>query len=95
MLCEQPPPNAPQPLQCPYQVGRSCSARDRRPLGCRVYFCDALDPDGQQAVYERFHRAVVELHRRFSLEYRYVELTTALQTAGQVGANSPADGLHR
>jgi len=25
---------------CPYQVGKLCTARENRPLGCRVYFCD-------------------------------------------------------
>src|SRR2546423_8063278 len=26
---------------CPYQVEGLCTAREARPLGCRVYFCDA------------------------------------------------------
>lgn len=25
---------------CPFQVGGLCTARDARPLGCRIYFCD-------------------------------------------------------
>src|SRR5262249_19167071 len=25
---------------CPYQVNGLCTARDARPLGCRIYFCD-------------------------------------------------------
>jgi hypothetical protein len=25
---------------CPYQVNGLCSAREHRPLGCRIYFCD-------------------------------------------------------
>ena len=25
---------------CPFQVGNLCTARDERPLGCRIYFCD-------------------------------------------------------
>jgi hypothetical protein len=38
--------NAPQFAQpvprdgCPFQVGGLCTARDTRPLGCRIYFCD-------------------------------------------------------
>lgn len=38
--------NAPQwdrPIDdsfCPYQVKNLCMAREQRPLGCRVYFCD-------------------------------------------------------
>lgn len=26
--------------KCPYQSGGRCNARERRPLGCRVFFCD-------------------------------------------------------
>ena len=26
---------------CPFQVGGLCTARESRPLGCRIYFCDA------------------------------------------------------
>ncbi len=25
---------------CPFQIGGLCTARERRPFGCRVYFCD-------------------------------------------------------
>jgi Fe-S-cluster containining protein len=80
LLAEQPPPGAPEPMRCPYQVAGTCTARDRRPLGCRVYFCRGLPPVDQQAFYERFHHALVELHRRHGLEYCYEELTTALHT---------------
>src|SRR5687767_4148795 len=26
--------------ECPYQINQLCTARERRPLGCRTYFCD-------------------------------------------------------
>src|SRR4051812_16851917 len=25
---------------CPFQINGLCTARERRPLGCRVYYCD-------------------------------------------------------
>src|SRR5206468_1322643 len=28
------------PEGCPYQVNNLCTAREARPLGCRIYFCD-------------------------------------------------------
>ena len=28
------------PDGCPFQVNGLCTARDARPLGCRIYFCD-------------------------------------------------------
>lgn len=43
LLADAPPPARPldDGLTCPWQdhAGR-CTARDARPLGCRVYFCD-------------------------------------------------------
>src|SRR5262245_21877628 len=32
---------------CPFQTDGLCTARDERPLGCRVYFCD---PKFQQSM---------------------------------------------
>src|SRR4029077_10178830 len=37
---------------CPYQVDGLCAAREARPLGCRVYFCDENAQGWQQGVYE-------------------------------------------
>lgn len=33
-------PESKTDAECPYQIDRLCTARDRRPLGCRTYFCD-------------------------------------------------------
>jgi hypothetical protein len=34
---------------CPFQVDNLCTARDERPLGCRIYFCDpAYEETGNQ-----------------------------------------------
>jgi hypothetical protein len=41
-------PGFPQPVSrdgCPFQVNGLCTARESRPLGCRIYFCDpAYEP---------------------------------------------------
>ena len=42
ILLESAPPFA-RPVSrdgCPFQVGGLCTAREARPLGCRIYFCD-------------------------------------------------------
>lgn len=65
-------------LRCPYQVGPRCTARQARPLGCRAFFCSPDLTAESQAVYERAHRQIGELHQRFGVAYRYVELTAAL-----------------
>src|SRR5205085_9181487 len=46
------PPYDPQsvtPDFCPFQKGNLCTARELRPLGCRVYYCD---PNYQQTANE-------------------------------------------
>ncbi|MCD4825221.1 MAG: YkgJ family cysteine cluster protein [Phycisphaerae bacterium] len=68
----------PAELRCPYQAGANCTAREFRPLGCRMFFCDANLTDTHEAIYEKFHGEIRLLHHRFDIEYFYVELTAAL-----------------
>lgn len=37
---------------CPFQVNNLCTARDERPLGCRIYYCDPAFQDAQQDLTE-------------------------------------------
>ena len=37
---------------CPFQVNNLCTARDARPLGCRIYFCDPAYQDTGTAITE-------------------------------------------
>ncbi|MFW6133483.1 MAG: YkgJ family cysteine cluster protein [Planctomycetota bacterium] len=72
-------PSAPAaPRRCPYQREALCTARDRRPLGCRAHFCEASARSAGQAGYERFHGAIRRLHERYRVAYHYVELTDGL-----------------
>ena len=70
-------PVSPQPLRCPYQDADRCSARDRRPLGCRVFFCDEDLQAWSRDSYERFHRQIRRLHDEAHLPYAYIEMTAA------------------
>ncbi len=63
---------------CPWQVNGLCTAREARPLGCRIYFCDPAHQDWQPEIYEKFHREILQLHARFALPYRYMEWRKAL-----------------
>jgi Fe-S-cluster containining protein len=80
LLTERPPPNrrGPGEGRCPYQVAERCTARRRRPLGCRVFFCDPRFAGPARDLYEHYHGAIQRLHGEFRLAYRYVELTAAL-----------------
>ena len=65
---------------CPYWLERKCTAREGRPLGCRVYFCDKdYQRDHSQAIYEKYHREIRELANEFEIEYRYVPLVRMLE----------------
>jgi len=93
MVTEQAPPHpeACLALRCPYQEGALCTARDRRPLGCRTFFCErawkgapgtvgAAAPPREWSgeLYERLHAKIRDLHRRRGLPYAYAELTASL-----------------
>jgi Fe-S-cluster containining protein len=45
---------------CPFQVRGLCTARDARPLGCRIYFCD---PGYQERMAEITETALAALKR--------------------------------
>jgi Fe-S-cluster containining protein len=68
-----------KPEGCPYQIDGLCTARDARPLGCRIYFCDENAQSWQNEVYEKYHAQLRELHERFHLPYRYLEWRAALR----------------
>ncbi len=73
-------PGAPEllgELRCPYQVNERCTARLRRPLGCRTYFCQA-DEDFSAGLYEEFHAELGALHERHDTRYEYMELSSAV-----------------
>lgn len=69
----------PTPQGCPFQVGGLCTAREARPLGCRVYFCDQNAQSWQNSLYEKYHARLRALHERFGLPYRYLEWRAALR----------------
>src|SRR3954469_17513729 len=61
------------PRGCPYQVEGLCTAREARPLGCRLYFCDENAQSWQNEVYEKYHGKLRAVHEQFGLPYRYLE----------------------
>jgi Fe-S-cluster containining protein len=69
----------PSPAGCPYQVDGLCTAREARPLGCRLYFCDENAQSWQNEVYEKYHARLRALHDEFGLGYRYLEWRAALR----------------
>ena len=66
---------------CPYQVAGRCSTHAVRPLGCRIFFCQAGTEDWQQDLYETFLVRLRALHDRHGLEYRYLDWMVGLERA--------------
>ena len=63
---------------CPYQRDGLCDAREHRPLGCRIFFCDPDAQSWQPDEYESHLRALKQIGADFDQEYRYVEWLSAL-----------------
>ncbi len=58
---------------CPYQVQGLCTAREHRPMGCRIYFCESEGQGWQEALYESFLTRLRQLHEKHDLPYEYRE----------------------
>ena len=80
LLIQQPPGRhrRVQEGRCPYQSGPRCLARERRPLACRIFFCDKRIADFCHAAYEQFHSELRALHQKCGLPYSYVELVSGV-----------------
>jgi Fe-S-cluster containining protein len=93
LLAEAPAPSRPldDGASCPWQDPRGrCTAREARPLGCRVYFCDpAYQPDAP-ALSERFIARLKRLVEDFHLSWDYAPLHHHLRRAEAEGDFPPA-----
>jgi Fe-S-cluster containining protein len=66
---------------CPFQVDGLCTARDPRPLGCRVYFCDPAYQETGKAISETYLRRLKALAEAHGTGWRYARLHTFLNEA--------------
>lgn len=76
---------------CPFQVGNLCTAREPRPLGCRVYFCDSSYQDTGTAISETYLRRLKDLAEAHGIAWRYAPLHHFLNEAEGRGAGPAAD----
>jgi Fe-S-cluster containining protein len=56
---------------CPFQVNGLCTARERRPLGCRVYYCDPKYSGTGEALSEIFISRLKQLHEVTNTPWEY------------------------
>ncbi|MSR57441.1 MAG: hypothetical protein EXS05_07195 [Planctomycetaceae bacterium] len=69
---------------CPFQIGGLCTARERRPLGCRIYFCDPKFAGQGEALSERYLARLKQLHDATRTPWDYRPLHHFLRES-QVG----------
>jgi Fe-S-cluster containining protein len=77
VLLHDAPPYDPQsvtPDFCPFQQGSLCTARQPRPLGCRVYYCDPNYQQKCQEITETYLHRLKELARAHDVPWRYAPL---------------------
>jgi hypothetical protein len=66
---------------CPFQKGNLCTAREPRPLGCRVYFCDPNYQESAQRISESHLRRLKALAEELGLPWQYAPLHHFLNAA--------------
>lgn len=77
-------PAVPAVDACPHAHDGRCHARDRRPLGCRIFYCDPEAQRWQPPLTERLLAELRTLHNELGVEYVYVDWMVALAAlAGQ------------
>ena len=59
---------------CPFQKGNLCTAREPRPLGCRVYYCDPTYQETGQQISEKYLRRLKELANESGSGWLYAPL---------------------
>lgn len=69
-----PPDAAVNEAGCPFQQGLLCTARERRPFGCRVYFCDPKYTGQAEELSEKYLGQLKQLHRETGTPWEYADL---------------------
>ena len=83
LLAGAPPYERPvTPEFCPFQKGNLCTAREPRPLGCRVYFCDPQYQETAGQLTEAYLRRLKELAEELGVAWRYAPLHYFLNADG-------------
>jgi Fe-S-cluster containining protein len=89
--------NAPAPARaldegatCPWQDSRGqCTARDARPLGCRIYYCDASFQEEAHRLSERFIDRMKRLSCDHGISWNYAPLHRHLKEERGEGRFAP------
>ena len=78
---------------CPHAQEGRCHARDRRPLGCRIFYCDPRAQQWQGPLTEDQLAQLRVLHHELDVPYFYADwlvVLRALESSGGAGTVSGA-----
>ena len=82
LLAEAPPYGRPvSPDFCPFQNDRLCTAREPRPLGCRIYHCDPSYQETGNQITENGLKQLKTLAAEHGVEWLYAPLHHFLNNA--------------
>ncbi len=101
LIADAPAPSRPldDGVSCPWQDHRGrCTAREARPLGCRVYYCDPAFDGHAPALSEAFLGRLKAIVNRLGLDWDYAPLHRHLRRAVEAGwavPTAPAAGVDR
>jgi Fe-S-cluster containining protein len=79
---------------CPFQIGGLCTARERRPLGCRVYYCDPRYAGVGEALSERYLSRLKQLHDETGTPWEYRPLHVFLNESDRPDEAGPEAPSH-
>ncbi len=75
LLSAAPPYETPvNPAFCPFQKNNLCTAREPRPLGCRVFYCDPNYQETGNRITEKYVARLKELAREHGAPWLYAPL---------------------
>jgi Fe-S-cluster containining protein len=77
---------------CPFQKEKLCTAREHRPLGCRVYYCDPTYQETGNQITEKYLRELKDLAERENVDWQYAPLHVFLNGAHAGDAAEPQRG---
>ena len=76
---------------CPFQVNNLCTARQERPLGCRIYFCDPNYAGRGEEITEEAIRQLKLLADEHNTGWNYAPLQFFLNQVDRRTVAPPAD----
>ncbi len=64
---------------CPYLDGDTCSAREHRTLGCRVFFCENGSKKSFEPIYEKYKKEIDDINKAYDLTTNYDRMSNILR----------------